>query len=133
MKYTEKEKQEIRNDRKTLDLILEKYGKEDVMHFLDSDFDDSDNGNYFDTFNQTDTAEKYIYENISVKAKEMYNNINKRFTYGEIKEKSTAEFVGRWNSFISFIIDTYNNMKKTTVDKELLKAYAEPAYLMTII
>ena len=133
MEYTEKEKNEIRNDRKILDMILEKYGKDDVMQFLDTDFDDNDNGNYFDTFNQADNLEKYFYD-ISIAAEEMYNNINNHFVYGEgIREKSTTEFVGRWNSFISFIIDTYNNMKKTAVDRELLKTYAETAYLMTII
>lgn len=129
MEYTEKEKNEIRNDRKILDMILEKYGRDDVMQFLDTDFDDNNDSNYFDTFNREDNLEKYFYDDLSVAAKEMYNNINKHLdTYGDVKERSTAEFVNRWNSFVSFIIDTYNNMKKTVIDKELLRSYAEPAY-----
>ena len=58
---------EILTDRKTLDVILEKYGKDDVMQFLDSGFDDD--GTYFDTFNKEDNKErkKYYTEDRSVK------------------------------------------------------------------
>lgn len=60
-------KAEILSDRKTLDVILEKYGKDDVMQFLDSNFDDD--GTYFDTFNKEDSKEhkKYYAEDRSVK------------------------------------------------------------------
>lgn len=60
-------KQEILSDRKTLDAILEKYGKDDVMQFLDSNFDDD--GTYFDTFNKEDNKdrEKYYAKDRSVK------------------------------------------------------------------
>lgn len=43
-------KAEILFDRKTLDAILEKYGKDDVMQFLDNSFDDDSGANYFDSF-----------------------------------------------------------------------------------
>lgn len=43
-------KTEILTDRKTLDAILEKYGKDDVMQFLDNSFDDDSGANYFDSF-----------------------------------------------------------------------------------
>ena len=52
-------KQEILSDRKTLDTLLEKYGREDVMQFLDTNFDDENN--YFDTFNKKDEEDKEIY------------------------------------------------------------------------
>jgi len=60
-------KTEILSDRKTLDAILEKYGKDDVMQFLDSNFDDD--GTYFDTFNKEDNKEheKYYKKDNSVK------------------------------------------------------------------
>lgn len=43
-------KTEILTDRKTLDAILEKYGRDDVMQFLDNSFDDDSGANYFDSF-----------------------------------------------------------------------------------
>ena len=52
-------KQEILSDRKTLDAILEKYGKDDVMQFIDTNFDDENN--YFDTFNKKDEEDKERY------------------------------------------------------------------------
>lgn len=60
-------KQEILSDRKTLDAILEKYGKDDVMQFIDTNFDDENN--YFDTFNKKDEEDKerYYSKDMSVK------------------------------------------------------------------
>lgn len=60
-------KQEILSDRKTLDVILEKYGKDDVMQFIDTNFDDENN--YFDTFNKKDEEDKerYYSKDMSVK------------------------------------------------------------------
>ena len=51
-------REEIMSDRKLLNALLEKYGKEDVMQFLDANFDDDNETNYFDTFSKEDAAYK---------------------------------------------------------------------------
>lgn len=52
---------EIKTDRKTLDAILEKYGKEDVMRFLNTNFDD-DEQNYFNNFSAADSGMKEAWD-----------------------------------------------------------------------
>ena len=43
---------EILSDRKLLNSLLEKYGKDDVIQFLDTNFNDEET--YFDTFTKED-------------------------------------------------------------------------------
>jgi len=53
---------EIKTDRKLLDSILEKYGKEDVMQFLDANFDDDSEQNYFNEFSAADSGMKEAWD-----------------------------------------------------------------------
>ena len=49
------DKEEIKSDRKLLNTLLEKYGKEDVMQFLDANFDGDSEYNNFEYFSAAES------------------------------------------------------------------------------
>ena len=112
MEYTEKEKNEIRNDRKILDMILEKYGKDDVMQFLNTDFDgNDDNQNYFDSFSQRDNIEKRMYDTIGTEAAKMKPRVQTLIdniyedSAGKYLPITTQKFISEMNYIISFLVN----------------------------
>ena len=99
-------KQEIMSDRKTLDVILEKYGKDDVLQFLDANFDDDSNINYFDSFVSDDKQDLNKYETIKNFFAEIgfanaIKNINDNINFVNMATNDSS-CLSLWNNMVEF-------------------------------
>lgn len=109
-------KTEILSDRKLLNALLEKYGKDDVMQFLNNNFDDD--GTYFDTFNKEDDKEREKYYKKDRSVKFLRDNWEPR--WNDLISLDSAESVYRYDPDT----DSYNTTDITDgLDNDWLETW----------
>ena len=123
MKYTFKEKQEIQNDQKQIRVLVEKYGKEDVLRYINSKLNEDEEENYFDAFSETDNKRFKAMELFKQQAPDLIKEYNDNYQEWEedlggdvLYNFEELEFIQRVEKFIESFSDS-NLISNIVIDK----------------
>lgn len=123
MKYTFKEKQEILNDQKQIRVLVEKYGKEDVLKYINSKLNEDEEENYFDAFSETDNKKFKVVELFKRQAPDLIKEYNDNYQEWEedlggdvLYNFEELEFIQRVENFIESFSDS-NLISNIVIDK----------------